>query len=70
MLERIGNCERGAGGDQQRNPGQQELAAVRTEEGEQALEGGQGAHAGGFGILAVGGAIGHCLCSCSAIFKV
>ena len=44
-LNAYGNRQRGAGGDDQRNAGQHELAAVRAQEGQQALQGGEAAFA-------------------------
>jgi hypothetical protein len=58
LLEGIGNRQRGAGGDQQRDPGQQKLAAVGGEEGQQAAQGGQAALGANVGSI---GGIGGCL---------
>ncbi len=68
LLEGGGDGQGGAGREQQGDAGKGELAAVRTQEGQQALEGGEAALGGRRGGGGAGGTLGHrgaCCCSVS-----
>jgi hypothetical protein len=61
LLESVRNRQGGAGCHHQRDAGHDELAAVRKQERQQALECGQAAFAVGIGLGGAGRAVRHCV---------